>query len=213
MNLAPSHEGASVLGAQFFKGKILRTMCEKHDWYVRQFKGNLISEIGDGVGNKILYELGRQNLELASKPDNRKLTLSFMSRALETLHRAAYKHEAFPFFGPVLDTQEDLLVIPDERDAIWLELDGREALELLAKISAIQFTVSAPLGSAISCLNMLGENIGKFLKYYPQEEYWRRYIKDSKANYHPMRYGGSLFFESIEDYCQKLMKHDVVVGP
>jgi len=193
--------------------KILRTMCEKHDWYVRQFKGNLISEIGDGVGNKILYELGRQNLELASKPDNRKLALSFMSRALETLHRAAYQHEAFPFFGPVLDTQEDLLVIPDERDAIWLELDGREALELLARTSAVQFTFSVSPHVAIGYLNKLGWKLDSFLKDYPQEENWQQYIKTSKAGYFPTRYGGPLLFQDIHDYCKQLAKHEVVVGP
>ena len=131
---------------------------------------------------------------------------------LKTLYEAAAEVGGFPYFHPILNTDENLLVIPDQRDAIWLELDGREALELLARISAVQFTISVSLNSAIPCLNMLGEGVGKFLKNYPQEECWRRYIKESKANYHAMRYGGPLFFDGIEDYCEKLTKHDVVVG-
>ena len=117
-----------------------------------------------------------------------------------------------PNLKPILEASEELLIIPDERDATWLELDGRGALELLARTSAVQFTISVPFSEAVGYLNKLGENIGKFLKDYPQEENWRRYIKESKASYHAMRYGGPLFFKNIEDYCVQLAKHDVVVG-
>ncbi len=185
-------------------------------WKVTQRKGNLITEISDG-GDRFLYELGRQNIELstASYPGSGP-TLTAISAAeslMKNMVMIAAEIGIVPNLKPILETNEELLVIPDERDATWLELDGRPALELLARTSAVQFTISVPLSRAIECLNRLGERTGSFLKGYPQEENWRRYIKESKANYHALRYGGPLFFDSIKDYCKQLIKHDVVVGP
>jgi len=193
--------------------KLLISMCNNHGWFAGKVKGDLLTSIFDRNGNRILYELGRQNIELSTAPGEIRNVVENTEQALDELYLVAAETGAFPSFQPILKTDENLLVIPDERDAIWLKLDGREALELLARTSAVQFTVSVPLSKAVECLNKLGDNIGSFLKRYPQEEYWRRYIKDSKADYHPMRYGGPLFFDSIEDYCEKLVKHDVVVGP
>ncbi|MBI2064768.1 MAG: hypothetical protein HYT62_01800 [Candidatus Yanofskybacteria bacterium] len=189
------------------------------DWRITKTKGNLIAEISDGA-NKLSYELGRQNLELSIAPDTNSAVA--VSRAMKLADElgsvASYVSDPDARFlwevsEPIIHTNEDLLMIPDERDATWLELDGRPALELLARTSAVQFTISVSLKDAIECLNRLGEKIGSFLKDYPQEENWRRYIKESKADYHAMRYGGPLFFDSIEDYCKKLIKHNVVVGP
>jgi hypothetical protein len=200
--------------------ELFKKFLEKNFWWkVAKRRGGLIVEISDDEGNKLLYELGRQNIEISAAPkslskviDNVKNLESKLLEFTSGFGRLDSLH-IIPNNGPIVVTDENLLVIPDERDAVWLELDGRPALELLARISAVQFTISVPVWGAIECLNRLGENIGLFLRDYPQEEYWRRYIKDSKANYHPMRYGGPLFFDSIEDYCQKLIKHDVVVGP
>ena len=177
-----------------------------------------MTEISDGA-NRMSYELGRQNIELSTVPDISGFVA--VSRAKRLVDDLAFAGSfsgnksccMWENQGPIVNTDEDLLIIPDERDAVWLELDGRPALELLARTSAVQFTISVPAKSVIECLNKLGEKIGSFLKDYPQEEYWRRYLKESKANYHPMRYGGPLFFNSIEDYCQKLIMHDAVVGP
>ena len=193
--------------------EVLRLMCDENGWKISKVKGELVAEIVDSFGNRILYELGRQNLEFAAAPSDRS-GVYLLGDLLKELYKSAQKAAAFPVFKPVLETRDDLLIIQDEGDATWRELDGREALELLARISAVQFTISVPSpGSAIGCLNMLGENIGKFLRLYPQEEYWRRYINESKANYHALRYGGPLFFKDLKDYCEQLAKHDVVVGP
>ncbi len=198
---------------------LIERFCRVNDWQVTKRKGDLIAEISDGA-NKLSYELGRQNLEFSIAPNtNGEVAVSrAMKLADELSSSATYISDSDARFlwevsEPIINTDEDLLVIPDERDAVWLELDGRPALELLARTSAVQFTISVPVQEAIGCLNRLGEKIGSFLKDYPQEENWRRYIKESKANYHAMRYGGPLFFDSIEDYCRKLMKHDVIVGP
>jgi len=193
--------------------QLLVLLCNGYGWFPGKVKNQLLTEIFDRNGNKILYELGRQNIELSAAPGRAVDVVEKSERILQVLYSAAAEVGAFPNLEPILKTDESLLVIPDERDAIWLELDGREALELLARISSVQFTVSVPLAQAVVCLNRLGENIGRFLKYYPQEEYWRKYIRESKAGYNPMRYGGPLFFHSIENYCERLVGHDVILGP
>ena len=193
--------------------QLLILMCNKYGWFAGKIKGQLLTGIFDRNGNRIFYELGRQNIELATTNGGIKNIVEDAREVLKTLYLAAAEVEAFPNFQPILNTDENLLVIPDQRDAIWLELDGREALELLARTSAVQFTISVPLPGAVDCLNKLGEKIEDFLKDYRQEEYWRRYIKESKANYQGTRYGGPIFFDSTEHYCAELTKHDVVVGP
>jgi len=193
----------------------------RFDWQVTQRKGNLVTQISNNLGDKFCYELGRQNIELSTAPDSGSRAVDKAEALVKALSHPGtnnyypYREQMYIVQnpGPIVQTDEELLLIPDERDAVWLKLDGRSALELLARTSSVQFTISVPPKDAIECLNRLGEKIGSFLKDYPQEENWRRYIKESKANYHALRYGGPLFFDSIEDYCKKLIKHDVVVGP
>lgn len=138
--------------------------------------------------------------------------LGVAESCLHQLYESARIFEAEPFFAPVLESNEDLLVIPDERDAIWLELDGRSALAPLARTSSVQFTVSVAPPEAIGILNRLGQQIDTFLTDYPQEVVWRRYIAESSAGYRSDRYGGPLTFSSLENYCLSLSKHDVVQG-
>lgn len=189
---------------------LLRHFANRRGWDVGSEKGGLITQIQDGHGNKILYELGRQNIELATIPLLAERVVAYARRILEDLYKSGEEVGAYPCFWPVLETNEELTFIPDERDSIWLKIDGRPALELLARISAVQFTIAVPRKEAIRCLNRLGKHIGLFLRDYPQEVHWRRYIKESKAGYHPLRYGGPLFFRDWEDYCEQLAEHDVV---
>jgi hypothetical protein len=104
------------------------------------------------------------------------------------------------------------LVIPDERDAVWLELDGRAALAPLARTSSVQFTFSVSLIDVTSILNKMGKNVDKFMDDYPQDKIWKQYIAQSSAGYRQDRYGGPLTFSSLNDYCEKLVKNDVVKG-
>jgi len=192
--------------------KFLLLLCNEYGWFAGKVRNNLLTSIFNRNGNRILYELGRQNIELSSAPGDSIGVFLNTKEILEQMYEAGTRVGAFPLFQPILNTEEELLVIPDERDAIWLELDGRDALELLARISAVQFTVSVPLSKAIECLNKLGEKVELFLEDYPQEEYWNKYIWRSKAKYHSMRYGGPLFFSCLEEYCSELIRHDVVIG-
>jgi hypothetical protein len=184
----------------------------ENGWSVDICKSNLITTLSDSSGNKIFYELGRHNIEVSTMASTRACVLSIVEGCLTQVYKAADKFGAKPFFAPILDGNGDLLVIPDERDAIWLKLDGRNALSPLARTSSVQFTISVSPDKAIGILNKLGASIDAFLSDFPQDAIWKRYIAESSANYIPHRYGGPLAFESIEDYCRALAQHDVVQG-
>lgn len=184
----------------------------KNGWSVDCRKGNLITTLVDTFGNKIFYDLGRHNIEIATTASTKEDIIGVVTKCLQQLYEAAQQFGAEPYFAPILNGSEDLLVIPDERDAIWLELDGRNALAPLARTSSVQFTISVSPQEAVNILNKLGEQITVFLQDYPQDAVWKKYIAESSAKYIPNRYGGPLRFESITDYCQALTRHDVVCG-
>lgn len=184
----------------------------ENGWDVDCRKGNLITTLVDQKGNKIFYELGRHNMEVSTTASTPKCVLDVANGCLVQLYDAARRFGAEPYFAPILNGNEDLLVIPDERDAIWLELDGRDALAPLARTSSVQFTISVSPQDVMKILNRFGGYISSFLADFPQDAVWKRYIVNSSAKYLPNRYGGPLAFESLEDYCQALARHDVVQG-
>jgi len=191
--------------------QILKLLASR-GWSVDSRKSNLITTLVDSSGNKIFYELGRHNIEVATIVSTSDQVLRIVQTCLDQLYESACEIGAVPHFAPILPGNEDLLVIPDERDAIWLELDGRDALAPLARISAVQFTISVAREEAIGVLNALGEHARSFLLDFPQDAVWKKYIADSSAGYLHDRYGGPLRFESLDDYCRSLVRHDVVQG-
>lgn len=192
--------------------QILAHMTE-HGWNVDCRKGNLITALVDPNGNKIFYELGRHNIEVATVALTPDSVIDVTQKCLDQLYESASHFGARPYFAPILEGDEDLLVIPDERDAIWLQLDGRDVLAPLARTSAVQFTFSVAPDDALPILNKFGNRIDSFLVNYPQDAVWKKYVADSSAGYLPNRYGGPLTFESLTDYCQSLARHNVVQGP
>lgn len=181
-------------------------------WTQTGSKEKLITSLADQHGNAFFYELGRHNIELATVPSTPEKVIAAATGCLGQLYEASESIGAFPRFNPILESNEDLLVIPDTRDAVWLELDGKENLMLLARSSSVQFTFSVSINDAITTLNKLGEQTEQFLINFPQDTLWKEYIAQSHAGYLPNRYGGPLSFTSIEDYCKKLTEHDVVQG-
>ncbi len=194
----------------FEKSQLLFAGMVSAGWSVTERKNGAITALRNNDGDTLTYELGRQNLEISAAPCHKNYSIGHTQRALETLYEAGRAVLATPRFKPVLSTNEDLLAVPDERDARWIEIDGRKALCPLATISSVQFTIEIPAERAIVCLNRLGEQLPRFLDSYEQESVWRTYVKESNAGYDPSRYGGPIFFDSIEDYCEKLAMHDVV---
>lgn len=188
---------------------ILKYLSE-NGWEVTEHIGSLITALKDKYGNKIFYELGRHNIELATIPTSADLIIDLSESCLKRLYKAAALNGAYPYFFPILISEEDLLIIPDERDLTWLKLDGRKVLNQLTKISSVQFTFSISPFEAIQTLNKLGKNIDTFLSDFPQHYIWEKYIKESSAGYLPERYGGPLLFQSFEHYCKELTLHNVV---
>ena len=186
--------------------KILSAFARKFDAKTVK-KGSLVTEVRDYRGNRILYELGWQNIELATPPEERAFLIPRARFVLEQLYAIARQVDAYPHVAPIIESEKDLLVVPDERDAGWVRIDGREALKHLARISAVQFTVPVGLHEAILCLNRLGAHMDWFRKQYPQDQIWRRYIEESHAGYQFLRYGGPVFFQDLKDYCEKLAQH------
>ncbi|NTW61443.1 hypothetical protein HGB24_02015 [Candidatus Saccharibacteria bacterium] len=184
----------------------------RRGWSIEASRSNLITAIVDHQGNKMLYELGRHNIEVATVATLPQKIASITRDCLGQLHDSANRFGAYGHFAPIFNTDEDLLVVPDERDANWLKLDGRETLAPLARTSSVQFTLSIAPPDAINVINRLGKQIDCFLSDYPQEAIWRTYIARSHANYLAERYGGPCQFESIVDYCNQLARHDVVSG-
>lgn len=192
--------------------KIMQILVDVWKWQVQEVKGGLITVLLGKFGDKICYELGRQNFELVSKPRKVDELLPNVRLALTSLYGAAERCGAEPFFGPVLPTEEDLLIIPDERDANWLDLDGKRSLEFLSRISSVQFTVAVNSNDKMRYLWQLADKIDIFLDNYPQHVNWLGYVAGSNAGYSIDRYGGPLYFRDYHDYIQKLSKHDVVIG-
>ena len=190
----------------------MRSLVDDLGWSILCQKNGLITALIDESGNKLFYELGRHNIEIATIPMPVQKITSTLQRCLDQLYEIGNEFDAYPYFQPILQSKEDLLIIPDERDANWLKLDGRKALMPLACISSVQFTISVAVRDAINILNRLGSQIYLFLDDFPQDVIWNKYIHDSWADYLPNRYGGPLQFSSLDDYCRNLIKHDVVQG-
>lgn len=188
--------------------KILKSL----PWDCVATKNGLLTTLQTPDGSRIQYELGRQNLELSLAPYPADQVVAKGRGILDQIYKAGEKAGAIPFFGSVLDTKEDLLMIPDERDATWLTLDGRSTLNLLAKCTAVQFTVGTSFRQAPMDLTKLQNALPAFLGNYPQEQLWRQYIAQSTANYRADRYGSQWDITSVEDYCAQLIKHNVVCG-
>ncbi|MCX6755856.1 MAG: hypothetical protein NTX85_00735 [Candidatus Nomurabacteria bacterium] len=192
--------------------QIFRVLVES-GWKILKRKNSLITEIEKG-GARILYELGRQNIEIATPPAEHNFLVEVIKLLLAELYAAACLCDAYPLFAPIMESDEDLLVIPDERDASWLELDGRENLTPLSTTSSVQFTLETKgPNNAISLLNDLAD-VRKHLLFsnpYVQDKIWRKYIQNSNAGYKKSRYG-VVRPNSIEHYVDLLSVHDVVIN-
>ncbi|GEM_PF-775182 len=199
--------------------KIFEALSQRKDWKVAEKKGNMITKLTSTEGDVISYELGWHNIEIAVRPT---LDPEFRKYGESALIKSAYKilhilcdtaekvTDAAPFQRPTMKWPKDLLVIPDERDTTWLKLDGRRALNILAKTASVHFMITVEPWNAITILNELNRHRQQFLNVFPQDKLWKQYIASSHAGYRPDRYGGPCEFKDIEEYCKKLAEHDVV---
>lgn len=170
--------------------KIFQAMIDQ-GWSVAERKSVLLTELSNPDGDCMLYELGRNNIELSLAPQKPNDLSAYMANKLDQLSRTAEMAGAKAWDRPILPGTEDLLTIPDER---------------------ARFIIDVPPERVVTVLNNLGTILPQFLADYPQEQLWRRYIAESKAGYRSDRYGGPVHFNSLEHYCEELAKHDVIVN-
>ncbi len=160
---------------------------------------------------RLTIDLGRQLLEIAVDPHPSFETLhATILEALDWLYREAATKGAYPSPQPLLTWAQDLLWIQEERDEIWVNLDGRRALEHLCRIASVQFTISVAPNEAVTILNRLWT--ARFHELdYPNDANWRRYLEQSEASYRPDRYAGPAGFDSLRHYASELARHRVVM--
>ncbi|HEX3082843.1 MAG TPA: hypothetical protein VHQ86_06395 [Candidatus Saccharimonadia bacterium] len=173
----------------------------------------LAARAGRPEGCEQKLELGRQKIELAIAPSPSAYELIERTHAsLAWLYGVAGEHGAVPLFEPEISWAGDLLdVSSDPRDQVWIQLDGHPALEELCRCSSVQFTVDVHPGDAVDVLNALWGARLHERDYAPNDRRWRAYIGRSAAGYRPDRYAGPRGFDSLEDYVQQLVRHDVVM--
>src|SRR3990167_9596439 len=83
--------------------QLLILMCNKYGWFAGKIKGQLLTGIFDRNGNRIFYELGRQNIELSAVPSKAEDVLNNVKEVLDTLYLAGKEFGAFPSFQPILN--------------------------------------------------------------------------------------------------------------
>ncbi len=180
-----------------------------------------VTPITEGVSRAILaaeavpwepkLELGRQKIEIAIPPQLSSAELfEQANEGLEWLYGRARSFGAFPKLEPDFNFEGNLLWVQEERDALWVNLDGQDALEELTRCSSIQFTMDVNPRDAISIINTLISADCR-IDYQTNDRRWLNYISRSVANYSPDRYRGPQGFESMGNYVDELAKQDILM--
>jgi len=160
----------------------------------------------------VKLELAQQKIEINVSPKNNVFEVVQAGlHGLHWLYNIAAKYGAYPRFEPEVIWPDHLLWIQEERDKLWVEIDGRLPLEHLYRCSSVQFTIDVNPLEAIPIINELHKAKLHRLDYAANDRLWKRYIQESKAKYDPERYGGPSHFNGIEDYVKKLTKHPVMM--
>jgi len=169
-----------------------------------------VDSIRDRYGSIISKEIGACNIEVATVPLRRADVVDRVRSSLDDLCCVL----GYPRYGgPILHSADSLLPLePSPREMEFLALDGHEVTNMMAGTSSVQFTVDVSPEDAVVCLSNLATQLPLFLREYPQDASWKRYVLESKAGYRADRYGGPLVFTSLMDYCKHLAEHKVISG-
>ena len=166
-----------------------------------------------GCINKI--ELSRATHELAIGPcGSFEELLDLAHCSLAWQYQVADRYGAVPLFAPEIRWGGSLLDPSEDRDQLWLRLDGAVALEQLV-CASVQFTVDVHPHDAIPIINELWRRRLHEVDFAPNHRRWQNYIALSNAGYDPLRYGGPAGFQEgvddLADYVRQLSLHDVVM--
>jgi hypothetical protein len=159
-------------------------------------------------------ELGAHNLELNIRPQKDFESLwPKVQESLGWLYALCAEHGFYPAHepAPLFSYRGNLLLVADERDELWVGIDGRKALEYLCRCSSVQFTIDVAPSEATEIINKLWEFEVHKLDYSQNDILWRNYINHSSYDYRQDRYAGPAGFDSLYHYAYELHLHDVVM--
>jgi hypothetical protein len=165
-----------------------------------------------------LYDLGWNNLELVTPPVTIAKMPALLAQTVTQLGRLgeiAAQHGSYVLQTHVDAPQYrelDTLMLPDERDSLWVQLDGRDALIPLGHFASVQFTIDCcsvtEAMEYIAALNALAYQEGWPVK--ESDDIWSTYIAQSRAGYSSDRYGPAP--EAFDEYCARLSSQHVVMN-
>lgn len=104
----------------------------------------------------------------------------------------------------------DTLIMPDQRDEIWLELDG-DVLRVLGHIASVHINIDVfSLKEAFEFITRLNR-LNECMNWPPPEVcgIWDQYIRESRAGYEPGRYGPSP--ETWKEYIDQISQYKLVM--
>jgi hypothetical protein len=164
-------------------------------------------------------EVGAGNLEIISpaRPvDELDTLLDDVLAHLEDLYAAAADIGAAPVAAPH-DGHPDVdnIILDNERDRQWVDIDGREALRELAHIASVHVTVDlCSIDEGFAFIRELND-LARERDWPPElvRASWQRYLQRSRCNYAAERFGQAP--ESFASYLELLRGFRVVVdrGP
>ncbi len=165
-------------------------------------------------GCTVKLELGRQNIELSIEPEaNFNRVYDKARRCLDGLYQVARSLSCHAKFepAPFAPWPDPLLYVQEERDQIWVDLDGEAALENLCRCSSVQFVIDVNPTDAIGWVNRLWEAKLHEVDYQINDLLWKAYIDKSHFGYRRDRYAGPEGFDDLDDYVTRLAEHDIVM--
>ncbi len=189
-------------------------LIDQQSWQATSHKGGFVITLQKGDFT-LLYELGWNNLELTtpamtSLPKLLEQTTAALSELNEATNATGSKILPASYDGCV---GQDTLMLPDDRDRIWVDLDG-PALSVLGHIASVHLNIdltSIEEGLALTA---------RYLELFERgEDGWpdaatqdirNRYITESTADYEPDRYGNPPL--TFDAYCQRLAEMKVVMN-
>lgn len=183
-------------------------------WQATAQKNGVVVRL-EKAGFAISYELGWNNFELTTPAsDSIKDVFRGHDQMLKELYQAGEVYAAQPLAGSTQGSWDhhfsDTLIIPDQRDKIWLKLDGK-ALFGLGHIAAVHFNLD--LRSIAEGMVWI-EKLNRFfvaVGWPPPDNLsvWQKYIKESLVGYDEKRYGPAP--DDFGEYCHILSSFAVVI--
>jgi hypothetical protein len=185
---------------------MMRFLIDFFGWQVTNLKNDVILRL-EKDGYAIAYELGWNNFELTTPAYCLENDFSEYERMMKELYWAGEYHKTKPFVGSDYGCWDNFLsntvVIAEERDKIWLKLDG-EALFGLGHIACVHFNFD--LQSISEGMGWIQRLNASFLELgWPVQNY----IRNSLVGYEETRYGPPP--DNFLEYCCSLAFHKVVM--